>query len=317
MFLDGALAWEVGGGTMSDMSTANDPQAALRGFRKTAEFFVGIDSDGCAFDTMEVKHKECFIPNIVRFYGLAAVSKYAREVAEFLNLYSRWRGINRFPGLVKTLELLGERAEVGRRAFRVPAVEGLRAWVERETKLANPALRAEVERTGNPDLEQALAWSEAVNEAIEKTVREVPPFPLVRESLDVLAGRADVVVVSATPTDALEREWREHELAPYVAHIAGQELGSKREILAIAAPEDRYERDHVLMVGDAPGDLKAARANGVLFYPIEPGREDASWQRFYEEAVPRFFSGTYAGEYMSERISRFEALLPETPPWRV
>jgi len=42
------------------------------------DFLVGIDSDGCAFDTMEVKHKECFIPNIIHHYNLAGVSKYAR-----------------------------------------------------------------------------------------------------------------------------------------------------------------------------------------------------------------------------------------------
>jgi len=79
---------------------------SLEGFSRQRDFFVGIDSDGCAFDTMEVKHKECFIPNIVRFYNLAAVSKYAREAAEFVNLYSQWRGINRFPGLIMTLDLL-------------------------------------------------------------------------------------------------------------------------------------------------------------------------------------------------------------------
>ena len=38
----------------------------LRNFQKRNEFFIGIDSDGCAFDTMEVKHKECFIPNIIK-----------------------------------------------------------------------------------------------------------------------------------------------------------------------------------------------------------------------------------------------------------
>lgn len=36
-----------------------DPQEPLRNFSPTKDFFVGIDSDGCAFDTMEVKHKEC------------------------------------------------------------------------------------------------------------------------------------------------------------------------------------------------------------------------------------------------------------------
>ncbi len=68
------------------------------------DFLVGIDSDGCAFDTMEVKHKECFIPAIVNHYNLAGVSKYAREAAEFVNLYSNSRGINRFPALIEALK---------------------------------------------------------------------------------------------------------------------------------------------------------------------------------------------------------------------
>ncbi len=73
------------------MTAPSDPQAPLRNFQRTKDFFVGIDSDGCVFDTMEVKHKECFIPNIIRVFDLAAISKYAREVAEFVNLYSQWR----------------------------------------------------------------------------------------------------------------------------------------------------------------------------------------------------------------------------------
>src|SRR4029077_6064399 len=82
------------------MTATVDPQLPLRQFVKSHYFFIGIDSDGCVFDTMEVKHKECFIPNIIKFYHLAAISKYVREVFEFLNLYSKWRGTNRFPGLV-------------------------------------------------------------------------------------------------------------------------------------------------------------------------------------------------------------------------
>ena len=86
------------------------------------DFLVGVDSDGCAFDTMELKHKECFIPNMINTYGLQGVSKYAREVAEFVNLYSKSRGINRFPGLVETLERLAQRFTVA--AF-LPPVEDL------------------------------------------------------------------------------------------------------------------------------------------------------------------------------------------------
>ena len=294
--------------------TAEDPQTALRSFPKRHDFFIGIDSDGCAFDTMEVKHKECFIPQFVRWFGLAAVSKFARECGEFVNLYSNKRGANRFPAYLTALDLLAERPEVVARGFTVPKLEGLRSWAERETKLANTILKAEVERAGDADLTLALAWSEAVNRAIDETVRDVPPFPLVRESLELMTGRADVMVVSATPGAALAREWAEHGIDRYVALIAGQELGGRKEHLALATT-GRYEKNSVLMVGDAPGDLAAARANGVLFYPIDPGEEDQSWHRFHEEALPRFFDDDYAGEYMDAQVARFEKLLPEKPPW--
>jgi phosphoglycolate phosphatase-like HAD superfamily hydrolase len=292
-----------------------DHQAPLRNFVKRNDFFIGIDSDGCVFDTMEVKHKECFIPNIIKFYRLASISKYARETAEFLNLYSKWRGINRFPGLVMTMDVLAERPEVVRRRPPLPPLEGLRGWIKRETRLANPALEMEVRSSGDPDLAMALEWSKAVNRSIEEIVREVPPFPFVRESLESMAGKADVMVVSATPGEALEREWEEHGLRSHAAVLAGQERGSKQEHLALAAV-GRYDPDRVLMMGDALSDWRAATANGVLFYPIDPGFEEESWQRFFEEALPRFFIGTYAGTYMDAQVSRFQALLPETPPWK-
>lgn len=298
------------------MSGPADPQAPLRDFKKAHDFFVGIDSDGCAFDTMEVKHKECFIPPFIKHFHLAAVAKYAREACEFVNLYSKDRGANRFPAYVKALDLLAERPEVRRRGFQVPALKGLRDWIARETKFANPVLKAEVEKTQDPDLALTYAWSAEVNTTVGAIVRDVPPFPLVRESIESLKGRADVMVVSATPVEALTREWEEHGLAELVGLIAGQELGSKKEHLALAAGPDRYARDKVLMIGDAPGDRKAAEGNGVLFYPINPGHEDESWQRFFEEALPRFFAGTYAGDYMAQRVHEFEALLPDTPPWK-
>ena len=294
---------------------ATDLQAPLKEFQPRHDFFVGIDSDGCAFDTMEIKHKECFIPNIIKHWDLQPVSKYAREAGEFVNLYSKWRGINRWPALLMVFDLLAERAEVQRRGVSLPDVPSLRKWAETEKALANPALKAAIEKAGDPVLKRALAWSEGVNASIADMVHGVPPFPFVRESLQALADNADIIVVSATPGEALRREWAEHDIARYAAVIAGQEMGSKAEHLKLAAA-GKYPADHVLMVGDAPGDLKAARANGVLFFPVSPGAEDASWQLFYEEAMGRFLSGAYAGAYEAKLIADFEALLPDTPPWK-
>jgi phosphoglycolate phosphatase-like HAD superfamily hydrolase len=207
------------------------------------------------------------------------------------------------------------RPEVRARALRAPLLPGLRQWVGRETKLGNPALEAEVQRSGDPDLERALAWSLDVNAAVKKIVRNVPPFPQVRESLAKVRGRADVVVVSQTPTEALVRELKEHALDAAVRVIAGQELGTKAEHIAMAA-KGKYAPQRILMVGDAEGDLGAARANGALFYPINPGSEEAAWQRFYGEALERFFAGTYAGAYEQQLVAQFQRCLPEDPPWQ-
>ena len=90
----------------------SDPTQVLKNFKPTKEFFIGIDSDGCVFDTMEIKHKECFTPMFIKHFRLQAVSKYAREVWDFVNLYSKTRGANRFPALIRALNLLRERKEV-------------------------------------------------------------------------------------------------------------------------------------------------------------------------------------------------------------
>jgi phosphoglycolate phosphatase-like HAD superfamily hydrolase len=278
------------------------------------DFLVGIDSDGCVFDSMEIKHKECFIPNFINHYGLQGVSKYAREAAEFVNLYSKSRGINRFPALVEQLNWLRRRMEVRSRGVNVPHPKGLVEWIARESKLGNPALEKAVAETGDPDLKKALAWSLAVNESIAAMVRGVPPFPYVRQCLERFAARADMIVCSQTPCAALEAEWQEHDLARYVVAICGQEIASKKEALTAAK---QYPPDHALMIGDAPGDYKAAVANECLFFPINPGAEEASWRRLYDEGIARFFDGSFAGAYQQQLLEEFDAFLPERPPWKV
>ena len=147
----------------------NDPAQVLREFQPGSDFFIGIDSDGCVFDSMEIKHKECFVPMFVKHNGLQAVSKYARQVWEFVNLYSKTRGSNRFPAMVRSLELLRERPEVKARNFNVPSHPAIEEWMARETKLGNATLAAEV-TGGNNDLAPVKDWSDAVNSQIADIV---------------------------------------------------------------------------------------------------------------------------------------------------
>lgn len=296
---------------MSDMSN----QQTLINLKPNHQFFIGIDSDGCAFDTMEIKQKECFCPNFIKFFGFQPVSKYARETWEFVNLYSKHRGVNRFLAVIETVHLLAKRDELKARNGKVPDLQPLIEWTQKETRLGNQVLEKYAAEVNNPVIDNALAWSKAVNAVIAEMIYGIPPFPMVRECLKLVKDRADCMVVSQTPVEALTREWSEHHIDGYLRLIAGQEYGTKTEHLKYAA-KGKYPDEKILMIGDAPGDFNAAKSNGVLFFPINPGKEEKSWEELHREGLSRFFNGTYLGEYQDQLIREFDALLPETPHWK-
>jgi phosphoglycolate phosphatase-like HAD superfamily hydrolase len=298
----------------------SDPAKALKEFKPRKKFFVGIDSDGCAFDTMGIKHRECFCPWMIGCFGLQPVAQAARECKDFADLFSKTRGANRHKTLKLILEkLLPSHPMVKQRGFEVPQLPYYFAWVDDpESVLSNDGLKKAIAEAKDPqakkEFEQVLDWSKKVNQAIADIVKGVPPFPFVQESLEKIRPLADVVVVSATPGEALMREWEEHDIAKYTDVIAGQEMGTKAQHLEYAT-KGKYEKDCVLMIGDALGDMKAARANDALFFPVVPGKETESWKRFYKEAFDRFIKGKYAGGYEQKLIMEFEVSLPEKPAW--
>jgi phosphoglycolate phosphatase-like HAD superfamily hydrolase len=285
-------------------------QAFLRNFKPEKDFFIGIDSDGCVFDSMEVKQKEFFIPNALKYFELYAISGILRKTWEFVNLYSVYRGGNRFISLVRVLEMLARNPQVIDSGVKLPDVKPLKEWIKNENKLGNETLRKYFESHYDPDLEKVLMWSETVNSEISRWLRKVPPFRNAVRAIEMISCEADLIIVSQTPLEALDREWREHDLKKYVKAIAGQEHGTKKEHLELAAV-GKYPADMILMIGDAKGDLDAAVKNEILFYPVVPGKEDESWERFISEGYKRFTSGTFKGAFQDSIVKEFMKALPE------
>lgn len=292
----------------------------LTEFKPCKEYFVGVDSDGCVFDNMGIKQEECFCPLMIGYFGLQPVARAARQCKVFADLYSKTRGANRHITIARILEeLLPSHPMVQERAFKVPGFSHYCAWVkDPNSLLSNQGLRNAVEAATSDEakqqLGQALAWSLRVDEMVREIVKGIPPIPGVHESLPYLQSKADIMVCSSTPREALKREWTEHGLDRYVQLIASQELGTKAEHLELAT-RGKYEKDHVLMIGDAPGDGRAAQTVGTLFYPIVPGREIESWKRLRNEAIEKFLTQSYAGPYQQNLLREFDACLPDKPSW--
>ena len=298
-------------------------QQDLVGFEPQHELFIGLDSDGCVFDSMTVKQR-VFRDGVVEFWGLEAAAEEVHRICEWVGLFSPWRGLNRFQLILKFFQSLEGNcvaaqgsASQGQKKFQclenLPTKE-LEAFVKSGVTLSMPELEKWIEQKGAAELAKVLEWSREMSRRISK-LPPIPVFDGIFQGLEKLREVSDLIVVSQTTEDALVREWRHAELEEFVDVIAGAELGSKAESLTRAAV-GRYPLEQILMVGDAPGDLEAAQSVGCLFFPVIPGDEIASWVELLDTALPCVQAGTFAGAYQEDLISRFNAALSPEPPFQ-
>ncbi len=273
--------------------------SALDDFKRIKRFAVCVDSDGCAMDTMNIKHIRCFGPCMVEEWALVPWRDAILEQWNVINLYSSTRGINRFKGLAMALK------EINRQYTAIDGIDQLTAWVQDAPELSNDAVAKKAAE--HPIFEKALRWSQAVNKAIENLPpEEVKPFAHVKEALFAAHQQADVVVVSSANPEAVREEWKRFHLLEEVDLLCTQEMGSKAYCIGKLV-EKGY--DAILMCGDAPGDEQAARKNHVLYYPILVNREEESWKRFLDEALEKFLNNEYHGAYQQALLDAFNANL--------
>ena len=273
---------------------------AMDTFVKKKEYLICVDSDGCAMDTMDIKHFCCFGPCMVTEWQLEAWEKPILERWNEVNLYTMTRGINRFKGLALALKEINERYKP------IDGLDTLLDWAETSPELSNAALeRAIAAQPEEMVYRKALAWSQAVNEAINRLPEEKKlPFPMAREALAFAHQRADVAIVSSANRDAVLDEWEKYGLLEHTDIVLAQDAGSKAHCIAELMKKG-YAPDHVLMCGDAPGDLDAARKNGVFYYPILVRHEKESWEEFIAAAFDRLLAGEYAGSYQQKKNNAF------------
>lgn len=269
----------------------------LEEFKRKSDFLICVDSDGCAMDTMDIKHIRCFGPCMVAEWGLDEWKEPILERWNEINLYSMTRGINRFKGLSMAL------TEIDAKYTAIDSLADLQAWVVSGAAPSNDALQKAIDETDSPILKKALSWSKAVNAAIAALPEdEKRPFPGAREGL-AAARFADVVMVSSANYDAVMEEWTKHGLIDYVDVVMAQDRGSKAHCIGEML-RFGYEKDHVLMVGDAPGDQDAAVQNGVYYYPILVRQEKESWEELAAHGYEHLKNLTYE-PYGEEREKDF------------
>lgn len=276
----------------------------LSNFKPQKEFFIGIDSDGTAFDSMTIKHTDSFIPMIFEIWGMEDKKQEICELEEFINLYSKLRGINRFPGLLLLFKELKKRGIFDR------DLTAFDEFCNSKVKMSNASLIDFIKTHDDALLKEVLEWSRGADELFSKGTESLKPFPSVAKALEKASEFADIVIVSSASAEGLKTDWERGGILEFVTCLCGQEAGSKKQQLKAAA-YGNYASDKILMLGDALGDLEAARAVGAHFYPIIPKKENECWDKFITDGLDKFKDGSFAGSFEQSMIDEFDAGLPE------
>lgn len=248
------------------------------------------------------KHTNAFLPATIKIWGLDKYKEAVFEVGERINLYSKHRGINRFPG---QLMMFKELAEMG---IDVGDYTSFENYVNDSTNYSNASLKDYLEKNPDTFLDKIWEWSNLGDKLFFEVANGMPPFKGVKEALADVCQKADVVVVSSASAKGLVEDWNAGSIAQYTYKIMGQENGTKKQQLKTAVA-DNYEDGCVLMIGDAIGDYEAAKSVNALFFPIIPGREEESWKNFLEFGSVKFFDGTFAGDYQQKLLDEFLSIL--------
>lgn len=263
-------------------------------FKKTKDFLLCVDSDGCVMDTMDIKHKKCFGPCFVAEWQLEKYNDEMLERWNEINLYSMDRGINRYKGLEIILN------EINDKYISVEGLEDLRNWVSTTGEFSFSSLESEIKKTDSPCLKKASNWSKMVNKSIhELDEDELLPFDGVHEILMPAKSLADIAIVSSANPDAVHKEWTKHGLLDVIDILLAQDAGTKSFCIK-RLMEFGYDKKHVLMIGDAPGDMSAAEANGVFFFPVLAGREKESWAQLGD--IIKKFTSTGLNEQLQKEL---------------
>ncbi|MCI9440601.1 MAG: HAD hydrolase-like protein [Ruminococcus sp.] len=250
-------------------------------------------------DTMDIKHIRCFGPCMVEEWGLGQWKEEILKRWNEMNLYTMTRGINRYKGLSMALQ------EINEKYTPIEDLDTLVQWAKDSPELSNAALQRAIDSRDSISLKKALSWSKAVNESINSLPEEEKvPFKGVREALAFAHDKVDVAIVSSANPDAVLEEWKRFGLLEHTDIVLAQDAGSKAFCIGELLKAG-YDKEHVLMCGDAPGDMDAAEQNGVFFYPILVRHEKESWKEFREAAVEKLLDGTYGEDYQQKKTEAF------------
>lgn len=246
---------------------------------------IFVDSDGTVMDSMTLKHNLCFGPALITIFDLEEYKEDILREWNDINLYRISRGINRFDGLYQVLVYVNNKYK------KIDLLSSYKTWLDNTKSKSSKDLELYISTTGKKELQKVVDWNDETNRLITLHQNDVMPFNNVKDTFEQLHKDFTIIIISSANNNAVMHEWNKFDLLKYVDKVCTQEMGSKEHCIALML--DEYKPVDSIMLGDAKGDLEAARHNKILFYPLIPKQEDKCWLKFKNEYSIKFLTGEY------------------------
>lgn len=295
-------------------TTINDIKSVKLG----SEFFIALDSDGTIFNSMKIKHDLCYFKPLIEVFELEEIYDEVYKTWSYINLYSHSRGINRFKALIKAFDYISRMKKTMEMNIALPNMKNIKNWLDSNTIFCEKSLTdflSEMSlKNDKKDEKKILKWSKEVDRLVDSLSFKFEIFDGVIDALKLVHKKADIMVLSNTPLHALNKNWKYKNLYKYVKIIGGQETGTKYDML-IAATENKYKKNRILVIGDSNSDYFPAKSIESNFFPIIPHKEIESWSAFINEGADKFFSDSFSNNYQSSLLEKFNSSFNKEPNW--
>lgn len=251
----------------------------------TRKALVVVESEGTVFDSLAVRHRNAYLPAFVSCFAFGA--EYEECASLWINaaLNSRLRGQDPLVILLYSLRKLEKSHPSARRMAVTGSLENL------ISKRHIPLLSLAESPEGSPE-RLILDWLSMASSLLDVEI-DAPCFPQAKQFFSLLRDAAPNVQVLAHSSvdEALAlHEWEMAGLGDAFLRLAGRERGDFSSYLR-QAMENGFDSVPLLVVGSTLRSWQAAQAVCARFYPILPGKEDASWEFLAEEYFPSFIRG--------------------------
>jgi soluble P-type ATPase len=239
-------------------------------WKKTHDAVVAVDWDGTCKDTMVAKWTKGFNFAITRVWpALAPHQKKIDEVCYQQNLAPGAVSANRFLMLRK---MMGMWKQAGLTTTDLSKFSKALDHVQQAGLSHSTATYRKLQGQFGYD-DAPLRWSDLSDDLIAEAVKSVHVFPHVREVLEGVMDRADLVVVSASKGEAVRQDIVDDKMEGLFKAMLAQDFLPKKQCLL--GLKKKYAK--VLFVADGAGDRTTAGEAGVGFFEVRIGDEAASW----------------------------------------